>query len=43
MRHHFAYHISDAHDYEQFRIDEAHDDEERRSEMKSLSFVACTL
>jgi hypothetical protein len=35
VRHHFAYYISDAYDYEQLRIDEAHDDEERRSEIRS--------
>jgi len=37
VRYYFAYHVSDAHDYKQFRIDEAHDDEERRSEIKKKS------
>lgn len=34
MRHHFAYHVGDAHDYEELRVDEAHDDEERRPEIR---------
>lgn len=42
VRHHFAYHISDAHNYEQVRVDEAHDDEERCSETRraNSSFIS---
>lgn len=38
---HFAYHISDAHNHEQFGVDETHDDEERCSEIKNTSLLSC--